>query len=543
MEYDFLDQFWKRMKHVGMYAVLMKNSMQKTTWKQYHIDKIDEQVNLIFAVLMFIMEKSLKEEVCTIDEIGIYLDDIDSRYLKKGFTYDQSKKLGEFIVNVVLCDEGHAMYFDCFHFGQKAYQIQNISYVGNKVVYLESDLRRTSYYLTDDGYNLLLSTLEIESNMKITVHEIIFKMHLERAAYDKAVDDIKNIFNLLRIQFLKMEEAMVRIRRNALEYSIKDYKTILEENMAIMDDTKKKFNYYREVVKQRVEELEETDIHVKKLEKKETDNLKYLKVIESYLRRTLKEHQKIFGKHMDLKELYSKELEELSQMVFIKRFSLRNQVYNEILKQPDHLTNLEYFLRPLWNCEIHKIYNINKAFEKQQVIRKKQENEESEILILEDDFWQEELRKQYEEKRAKYSRCIAVILKYTYNEKRITLSSLNELPETEKEMLIPSVEIFKEVLVELLKNKEIDLEKLRKERMDFITQTGLEVSVNELILEEIERHKEWSHIRYLTTVRLSDKPSVVFHNVNSNLGRVRMIKCSNLLFSLSAEQIEVEERN
>ena len=50
----------------------------------------------------------------------------------------------------------------------------NISYVANRVVYSEQDVKRTSYYLTDDGYNLLLSTLEIENNMKLTIHEMIF---------------------------------------------------------------------------------------------------------------------------------------------------------------------------------------------------------------------------------------------------------------------------------------------------------------------------------------------------------------------------------
>ena len=58
----------------------------------------------------------------------------------------------------------------------------HISYVANRIVYLDQEVRRTSYYLTDDGYNLILSTLEIENNMKLTIHEMIFQMHLENRA-------------------------------------------------------------------------------------------------------------------------------------------------------------------------------------------------------------------------------------------------------------------------------------------------------------------------------------------------------------------------
>ena len=51
--------------------------------------------------------------------------------------------------------------------------------------------------------------------MKLTIHEMVFQMHLEKQSYDKAVDEIKNVFNLLRVQLQKIQEAMGTIRRNA----------------------------------------------------------------------------------------------------------------------------------------------------------------------------------------------------------------------------------------------------------------------------------------------------------------------------------------
>ena len=208
MQYEFLKNFPRRMKNVGLYAVLVQNSLQKSTWKKYGFQKNDEQLNFIFTVLLYIMEQSLKEETCTMDDIGAYIDNVNTQYFQKEMTYEDCRALGDFVVNVVLSNEGKTMYFDGFHFEQKAYQIMNISYVANRIVYSEQDVRRTSYYLTDDGYNLLLSTLEIENNMKLTIHEMIFQMHLEKQSYDKAVDEIKNVFNLLRIQLQKIQEAM-----------------------------------------------------------------------------------------------------------------------------------------------------------------------------------------------------------------------------------------------------------------------------------------------------------------------------------------------
>ena len=75
---------------------------------------------------------------------------------------------------------------------------------------------------------------------------MIFQMHLEKQSYDKAVDEIKNVFNLMRIQLQKIQEAMGKIRRNALNYSVKDYEEILLENLDTISDTKEKFQKYRD---------------------------------------------------------------------------------------------------------------------------------------------------------------------------------------------------------------------------------------------------------------------------------------------------------
>ena len=53
MQYEFLKDFPRRMKNVGLYAVLIQNSIQKTTWKQYGFLKTDEQINVIFALLLY----------------------------------------------------------------------------------------------------------------------------------------------------------------------------------------------------------------------------------------------------------------------------------------------------------------------------------------------------------------------------------------------------------------------------------------------------------------------------------------------------------
>lgn len=532
MQYEFLKQFPKRMKHVGMYGLLMQNSAQKQIWKQYGFIKLDEQLNLIFALMLYVMEQSLKEEKCTLDDIGAFLDDINTAYFYKNMSYEDCKKIGDFIINVILSNEGRPMYFDGFDFEQRAYKIMNISYIANKVVYTDSDIKRTSYYLTDDGYNLLLATLEIENNMKLTIHEMIFKMHLEKQSYDKAVDEIKNVFNLLRIQLQKIQEAMLRIRRNALNYSVADYSVLLEENMDTIDATKQKFQSYRETVKKRAQELEEQNINVKKLSNEDEEKLNNLRIIESYLNRGIDEHQKILNSHFDLKLLYDKELELLAQMSLIQRFSLRTELYDKVLEDVTVLENMDTFFRPLFYQEPDKIYNVNKCMELQRPIRKKKIEEEEEILDFDEDEWQQELERKQKEKLKKYENSLRIILDIALEREAVTLQEIKEIFEqnthNDISVLIPGIDIFKEIMVELIKSKEISINELRKEKSEYITEQTLDFQLNEMILKLIEQDEKKQKIMKIYITRTMKQQVVEFPHILDENGKEKTIRCSNV---------------
>ena len=539
MQYEFLKNFPKRMKNVGLYGVLIQNSIQKTSWKQFSFLKFDEQMNLIFAVMLYIMEQSLREENCTMDDIGAYIDTINTRYLGKEISYDDCRKLGDFVVNVILSNEGRAMYFDGYDFEENDYHVMHISYVANRIVYLDQEVRRTSYYLTDDGYNLILSTLEIENNMKLTIHEMIFQMHLEKQSYDKAVDEIKNVFNLMRIQLQKIQEAMGKIRRNALNYSVKDYEEILLENLDTISDTKEKFQKYRELVRSRVKKLEEENINVRRLGEKEEENLENLRIIESYLNRTIDEHQKILSSHFDLKALYTRELEALSQMSLIRRFSMRNDFYDKVLENPSALGNLDYFLRPLFNREQDKVYNLNKALLYQKPSVRNEDEDTEEMLDFDEDAYLKEQEEKRRQKLKRYESSLGFLLEQASEKGEISLSDIwKNIQENEKDteemqqQLIPNVEIFKEIMVELIRNKEINMEALKKERSEFIQDQTADFQLNEMLLQLSEERFSDKKIGKIEVYRIEDGSTVTFDNVLSENGVKKSIRCSNILIRI-----------
>lgn len=538
MQYDFLKQFPRRMKNVGMYATLVQNCVQKTTWKQYGFTTADEQINLVFTVMLYIMEQSLREEACTIDDIGAYIDAVDMQYLDKRLSYGECCRLGDLIVNDILSNEGRVMYFGGFDYEKKDYQEMHISYVANKIIYVDHEIKRTSYYLTDDGYSLLLSTLEIENNMKLSIHEMIFQMHLEKQSYDKAVDEIKHIFNRMRIQMQKIRETMERIRRNALDYSVRDYEEILVENLGTIEDTRQKFQDYREMVRKRAKELEEENINVRKLSGQDEEKLGYLRVIEIYLDRTIEEHQKILSGHFDLKALYAKELESLSQLSLIKRFSLRTGLYDKILERPQALGDLDLFLRPLFNQDVGKTYNLNKAFQLQKPIRKGKREELEEELDFDEEKWQQEQRARHLEKQRRYQGSLGYLLERAAEEGEITLEEISSrVAEVEQErgLLIPNVQIFKEIMVELIRNRRIHIQALQRERRDFIQEAAGGFQLNDMLLTLLDKAPSGQTVTQIEVERLEDGKTVVFEGVRDEDGEQKIVRCSNVRIRLARE--------
>lgn len=535
MQYEFLKKFPRRMKNVGLYAVIIQNSSQKLSWKQYGFTKFDEQINLLFEVLLYIMEQSLKEEKCTMDDIATYIDTINVQYLRKDISYEQCHQLGDFIVNTVLSNEGRPMYFGEYDFEKNEYEEMHISYVANKIVYVENEVRRTSYYLTDDGYNLLLSTLEIEDNMKFNIHEIIFRLHLEKQSYDKAVNDIKNVFNLIRIQFQRVQEAMRQIRRNALSYSVDEYEEVLVGNLNTITDTKKKFQEYKTVIQERVKDLEEENINIRKLSKKEQQDLNNLRVIEEYLTRVLDEHQKILNSHFDLKILYTEELERLSQARLIQRFSMRRDLYDKVLKQADTLENMDMFLRPLFNRNPEKIYNLNKAFSYEKSVNAGMEKDTEEEVDFDEEAFRREKEEKLQKKLLVYEKSLQYLLEKASVTGEVSLGQLKDrldiYPE-EKEIFIPNVDVFKEIMVELIRNRTIDIATLKKERREYIQEQPDGFQLNEMILKLVEEQPENNDITSIEVERLENEEAITFSEIKDEENRRKTIRCSNVLIRI-----------
>lgn len=530
MKFDFLRDFSKRMKNVGRYAILMNNTFLKGTWKQYDIQTIDEQINILYSVLLFIMESSLKEENCTMDNIADFLGQICNMDFGKNYSLEEVENLAEFIVNTIFCNAGNTMSFMGYDYEHRAYKEYTIRFLKNEVVYIENNIRRTSYSLTEEGYNMVLASLEIENNMRISVHEMLFKMHLEKADYGSAEQDMKKIFDELRIQYQKIQDAMNRIRKNALSYSVEEYDALVHENIDTLEDSRKKFHVHKENVEKRVMEFEQHSLKDGEFNDKDKESIKHLREIDKYLQRALDEQQRIMGEHFDLKSLYDKELENYVSMTMVQRFSFDSEIYERVLSNSELLDKVDQMLTPLFYSTPKKIYNPNLAMEYQKKLVKLNEDEEMLELDFDEEEYQKELEEKKRQKHLKYKNSVEIFIDSIYINRNINIRKMKEDEyKIYGDKLIPDLETFREIVIEFLSAETIDIEEMQRERKEFFMEESFDFKLNKLILEIIE-DKNITNIKHLYCEKLDEEDMVVFDKIMDEHGQKRKLKCSNIRF-------------
>ena len=84
-------------------------------------------------------------------------------------------------------------------------------------------------------------------------------------------------------------------------------------------------------------------------------------------------------------------------------------------------------------------------------------------------------------------------------------------------------------MVELIRNREIDIEVLQKERSAFIQEKSGEFQLNDMVLQLVDEHKEYADIVRIEAYRIPGDGAVVFEQVSDEEGRTKSIRCSNVL--------------
>ncbi|KUK65390.1 MAG: hypothetical protein XD84_0594 [Desulfotomaculum sp. 46_80] len=186
---EFLEGFEKRMQIIAAVdSIVNRGNRKMDIEKLLEPGQLD---NIIFAVLVFIMDRTLAEdEECTIEVITSFVARIIPDF-GLSFPRETTRRITDYIIKDILQNGGEARYYPVMRYGKGMAPVR-IRLIDDKLK--DSDRGYVmNYQLTDQGYDLLLRTKEVEQEISFTIEELKLRELIRRKNYKKAIGQSGNL--------------------------------------------------------------------------------------------------------------------------------------------------------------------------------------------------------------------------------------------------------------------------------------------------------------------------------------------------------------
>lgn len=405
MQREFYKDMARRTSLIALFGELFMLLRARTqTLAGYGFKKIEDQIMLVFMMMRVIMEKTLAEETCTLDDLTGALTELNAELFHLPLDYEALRRLASLLVVDVLSNSGEPIVFHAF---ESEDYIAHPLYITSTVTY-EGNAKKASYRMSDDGFRLMLSTLEMEENMQLQFRDLVLEMQLKRRNYSQALDEIRHIFEILKIRELDFQEKTALVRQDAALLSAAAYKEMIEENYTILSDARERFAKYQKQVREQTEDLSEK-LTNSALEGPDFENLQTLEQIDKMLSRSVVAITRILKALADFSQAFSGELSAQFRAGSARRYSFSRLVMDRVYENPDLLDAIHTYLHPLFGKNPEPVFQLSPAFEYRQLLNK---DEKDGFVEVEEDYDEaaEQKRKQQErESRARLNQAVYLL--------------------------------------------------------------------------------------------------------------------------------------
>ena len=247
---ELLQDFEKRMRFVNLIKYWLQRSKPREINELLHNDD-DKTDNLILMVMVFIMDSTLRYgERCTKQDITAFLRELADVY---DYEPESAKILTDYIVTDVLQSNGKVRSFDTFYNSDEQFKDQR------SLILLEQ--QSGSYVLTNEAYEFLFRTKEIDSELDFSVNRFKLQEFIKRGNYGKALRESRELVSRVRNLKTRMDDFMLRCRTNISEVSIDEYEEIVTQVKDSFEDENKQLSDIRTLVSAKLQAIADAQIN------------------------------------------------------------------------------------------------------------------------------------------------------------------------------------------------------------------------------------------------------------------------------------------
>ena len=494
---ELLAGFEKRMKFINIVRCLLDYKYPD------HIREMipDKRIldNMIVAVLVFIKDRTLgTEQTCTIADVERFLEDFT---VVLPANYNTNPKiLARYIIVDVLQNGGVMAEFTTFYSASESFEPMSIRLINEE---------KGSYHLTDDAFDFLFRSKEIESELDYSVTRFRMKEYMRRDNYEDALDASRELVSRIRNMKVSMDDFLLRCREDISKITVDQYETVVGRIRALLEDEYKELTEIQAAARERAKNLEEALQNGVGTEDTQKHRSALKEIIEN-ISLTIDEQRTLINKKASLSESYQALIRDNFVVNRFERLNFERDILSPLRKMDTSLGDVaKFFLFMLTKPEFDKKFSVENFYAPQGKISENEAEEGLDITGEETDY-----EKQIEIRNTRFRNISCDLFRFMEHKDHFKISDfidslrVSELKEYSTENALPSV------MLSLFAMQELNIEEWKNgERFTVIPNGEFELA---WCLEEIP--EEYLQIK-----------QIIFTKTNSN-------------FSFSAEQDGYERK-
>ncbi|MDD2402250.1 MAG: hypothetical protein PHD60_08645 [Clostridia bacterium] len=407
--FGFLEGFEKRMELVGVVESIVNRKNKSMDIER--LFKENELINLVFSVLLYIMEKTLSEDSnCDSEHISKFLEEILPTYYELQLDKDEIRILTNYIIKNVLQNEGAPYYFQTLDYTKASTKSIPIRLITDRVSEINEGYNIT-YALTDQGYDFLFRTKEVDQEIKMTIEELKLRELIKRKNFKKAHAQSLNLIQMVRQKKKEIEMFMVKIKKNIHEVNVEEYEELIESTYNLLEEEYGLLSEIMEMaskseikIRQDYESSQKLDDSLRKAQAE-------IKQINNNIKTTLSEQKDLVLNRQSLSKVYINTIGDSFIYSMENRYDLEEVILKQMEKHVEIAENFWKIVNPLFMPNIYKNLNIRSIYEPQGMI--KLDEEEKEEFIEDEDLSEENERERIEKINQAYVEILDYLLNYT----------------------------------------------------------------------------------------------------------------------------------